>query len=192
MLRNACRWLVVAAIFACPLFSGVIYNSTDVPKTICDLCTVTSTLTVPGGSAITDVNVIIGSLLHTWDQDLELRLISPGAAVTVVLVLNRGASGDNFSNTTLDDSAATAIADGAAPFTGSFRPEQALSTLNGLSSGGQWTLWMNDKYSGDTGTLNSWSLDISTTTDGGVPEPGTALLAGLGLAAAALLRKMRG
>ena len=192
MLRTACRWLAAAAIFACPLFSGVIYNSTDVPKTIPDLSTVTSTLTVPGGSTITDVNVIIGSLTHTWDSDLELRLISPGAAFNVLLVLSRGGSGDNFTGTTLDDSAATAIADGSAPFTGSFRPEEALSALNGLSTGGVWTLWIQDQQEEDSGTLNSWSLDISTTTDGGVPEPGTALLAGLGLAAAALLRKMRG
>lgn len=63
--------------------------------------------------------------------------------------------------------------------------------LNGLSSGGEWTLWFQDQQGADSGTLNSWSLDISSTTEG-VPEPGASLLAGLGLAAAALLRKMRG
>jgi subtilisin-like proprotein convertase family protein len=191
MLRRACLWAAAMAIFACPLFPSVIYTSTDVPKGICDTCTVTSTLTVPGSSTITDVNVIIGSLTHTWDADLELRLISPGAALTLVLVNNRGSNGQNFTDTTLDDSAATAIVDGSAPFTGSFRPEDALSALNGLNGGGVWTLWIQDQAGADSGTLNSWALDISSTDE--VPEPGTSLLAGLGLFAAALLRrKMRG
>ena len=150
------------------------WNSTDVPRTILDNTTVTSTLPITGASALTDVNVRIGSLTHTFDGDLDIFLIAPDGT-RVELTTDNGSSGDNFTNTVFDDSAATAITSGTAPFTGSFRPEGSLATLNGKSGNGTWVLEVSDDASQDTGTLNSWSLIQTTqsacTTGAAAPPP---------------------
>ncbi len=126
---------------------------------ILDLTTVTSTITVAGFAGfIADVNVNI-NITHTWVSDLVVTLISP-AGVRVPLFAGVGGSGDNFVNTVLDDEAATPITAGVAPFTGSFRPSGSLALLDGVSANGIWTLEVADTAGGDTGTLNSWRLDI--------------------------------
>lgn len=72
-----------------------------------------------------------------------------------------GGTGNNFTNTTLDDDAATSITAGAAPFTGTFRPEGSLATFNGLNPNGTWALRITDDELILFGTLNSWSLTIT-------------------------------
>jgi hypothetical protein len=68
-----------------------------------------------------------------------------------------GGSGNNFTNTYLDDEAAASITSGAPPFTGIFRPVGSFSVVDGLSMTGVWTLEITDDAGGDTGTLlRSW------------------------------------
>ncbi len=160
------------------------YVSTDVPVTISDWAVITSTIDIPSLGAIqgiTDVNVTL-DISHTRDEDLEAYLISPqGTKVNLFIFV--GGIGDNFTNTTLDDSAATSIAVGSAPFTGTYRPEGSLADYIDESSIGTWTLTIIDTWSGNTGTLNSWSLDITGTESPALPA---SRLLGLALAAAAL------
>jgi len=59
-----------------------------------------------------------------------------------------------------------------------------LSSFNGLDANGDWTLYAADVSSGDTMTLNSWSISISE-----VPEPSAALLTAVGMLG--LLRRRR-
>jgi subtilisin-like proprotein convertase family protein len=79
----------------------------------------------------------------------------------IVLSSDNGGAGDNYTNTTFDDAAATAITAGTAPFTGSFRPEEPLATFIGEPVNGDWTLIYADDAGGDTGTLNAWSIELS-------------------------------
>ena len=74
---------------------------------------------------------------------------------------NVGGSGDNFTATTLDKSAATPITAGTAPFTGTFQPEGSLAAFNNLDAAGTWTLEIIDNARRETGTLISWSLAIA-------------------------------
>jgi len=159
------------------------YQSTDVPRTIPDMGTLKSTVTVPYGLAIQDVNVRL-SVTHTYDNDLAFWLVNPSGTLTVQLVSGVGGSGDNFTNTVFDDSAATAIGSGTAPFTGTYRPVGSLAQLNGTDAGGTWTLRVSDQVGGDAGSLTSWSLDF--VGDVTTPEPSTlaALASGLLLLAA--------
>ena len=147
------------------------YASTDVPQAVPPsgtFGTTTSVVTVPsGGGAITDVNVTIGELTHTYDADLDIYISHPDSTV-VELSTDNGGSGDNYLDTLFDDEAATPITAGSAPFTGSFRPEGLLSALDGKASGGTWTLTVIDDATFDSGTLTAWSLticsDVSPTT----------------------------
>lgn len=123
----------------------------------------TSKIFVPVGTframdTVTDVNVRI-NVAHMNDEDLDVTLVAPDGT-RVPLVDNRGGGGDDFRNTVFDDAAATAVAAGAAPFAGTFRPEQPLSGLNGGSVVGDWALEFYDQgfYHG---TLIDWSVTVT-------------------------------
>jgi subtilisin-like proprotein convertase family protein len=131
--------------------------ATDVPKAIPDPGTVLAALAVSNApGALLDVNVTL-SLTHTWDDDLDVFLVSP-AGTRVELFTDVGGSGNHFTDTVLDDEAAGAITAGSAPFTGSFRPEGILASLLGQGANGTWTLELSDDTGADAGTLVSWSL----------------------------------
>ena len=147
-------WAFRSAASACTT-----YTSSDVPKAIPDLGTVESTLSVPDSYSLTDVNVTIGSIVHTWDADLDITIVHPDATV-VELSTDNGSSGDNYTNTVFDDEAATAITAGTAPFSGSFRPEGLLSALDGKAANGTWRLRITDDLGGDTGMLHAWSVTL--------------------------------
>jgi subtilisin-like proprotein convertase family protein len=133
--------------------------STDVPKAIPDNDPngIVSNLPIGASGFVSDLNVTIGSLTHTFDGDLAIDLISP-AGTTVRLFNHHGGSGDNLANTVFDDEATTSISAGVAPFTGSFRPFQPLSAFDGQQVTGTWKLRIVDDAIADVGTLHSWSL----------------------------------
>lgn len=135
------------------------YPSTDTPKPLPDVSTTLSSIVVASAGLVSDVNVTI-NITHTFDGDLDIFLIGPNGT-RVELTTDNGSSGDNFVNTVFDDQATTSITAGVAPFTGSFKPEGLLSALNGISAAGTWTLEITDDAPIDTGTLNSWSLEIT-------------------------------
>ncbi len=117
------------------------------------------TANVPLSYVLTDVNVKV-NVTHTWDSDLVFTLTSP-QGTPVTLIDQQGAAGDNFIDTVLDDEADAAIADGTAPFTGSFRPDQSLSVLDGEDSQGVWNLNVADKYAQDLGSISGFELHLS-------------------------------
>ena len=135
--------------------------SANVPASIPDRAAVASTLSAGGlGGAITDVDVKI-DIVHPYDSDLVVFLTSPSGK-TVQLVSDAGGSGDNFANTVFDDEASAAVTSGAAPFTGRYRPQGALSDFDGSAPGGTWTLTVHDTGLYDVGTLRNWSLTLTT------------------------------
>ena len=147
-------------------------TSADVPKIIPDGSTgnpsrVTSALAVsdvPG--RVTKVTVTL-SINHARDSDLSVNLISPSGMRIPLFSNVGGASPLGFSNTVLDDAAATPIRNGTAPFTGTFHPLVALAGLIGENPNGTWQLEARDHFSGN---IQAWSLVIqyaetSTTTN---------------------------
>ena len=140
---------------------AAVYASADVPQAIPDEGQIESTLNVPDSVSIGDLNVTL-DIGHSRDQDLDVFLISPGGT-RVELMTDVGGGGDNFSGTTLDDEAATPITAGAAPFSGSFQPEGALSDLDGEEAQGDWTLEINDDKRNQTGTLIGWSIEVTSS-----------------------------
>lgn len=99
------------------------------------------------------------NVTHTYDADLVIDLVSP-AGTTIRLADGVGGGGEDFAGTVFDDAALIAIDEGAAPFTGMYRPFQALSTFAGEAANGTWTLRVGDAAWVDVGTLTSWSLTI--------------------------------
>lgn len=139
-------------------------SASDIPKAISDNSTSTSSLAVSAlGGTLTDVNVTI-NITHTFVQDLSITLVHPDGTRIDLCSLN-GGNGDNFTNTVFDQQASTSITSinsSNAPFTASYTPEGNLDSLNGKSANGTWTLEGVDGASGDTGSIDNWSLDLST------------------------------
>jgi len=123
---------------------------------------VTSTLlvdNVPG--VLADVDVTL-DIMHDFDSDLRVRLLAPDAT-SILLFEGTGGHLDGFVQTTLDDEAVTSIIDGAAPFTGAFRPMGTLGALDGKDPNGTWTLEITDDEPANEGTLRGWSLTVVTS-----------------------------
>ncbi len=142
--------------------AGGTFDSTDTPVAIPDPGTAMSVLNVGSGGVITDLNVSL-QFTHTFIADLDITLEHDGVAVDI---WSDNCGGDNNMDVLLDDSAAPPPADCPEPVVGTFAPDNPLSAFNGLSAGGVWTLTVVDDFGADVGTLDSWSLIITTTGSG--------------------------
>jgi len=152
----------------------------SVPLPIPDETTVTSKLTVSGFLGTVVSLAVNLRITHSLTNDLVVSLTSP-AGTTVKLIENAGGFGADFGTgkyvsdtdpslntvqyTVLDDSAVVRIADGFAPFVGSYRPKEALAAFEEQDPNGVWTLTVADTHPFDFGTLDHWSLAITSPAD---------------------------
>jgi subtilisin-like proprotein convertase family protein len=130
--------------------------------TISDNGVIVSTIEVADSFTIVDLNVEL-NITHTRDSDLRVVLVSPNG-ISIELFNSVGKNGDNFIGTVLDDQTTTLIGNGAAPFTGVFKPTGDLSVLENLvvPAGSTWKLEISDLKKRETGTLDSWSISVTT------------------------------
>jgi subtilisin-like proprotein convertase family protein len=143
---------------------------------------VSSTIQVdPTGppAMIRDLDVSISRITHGWVGDLTIQLTGPDGT-TVRLAEQPGGpdnGGDDFVGTVFDDEAAVNISSAAAPYSGSFRPQNdELSRFDGKDWRGNWTLRVRDLFEGDTGTLEGWGTSTRTAYCSDNPE--TTILSG--------------
>jgi subtilisin-like proprotein convertase family protein len=120
------------------------------------------------GDEIVDVDVTI-DIDHNETQVLTVDLVSP-IGTRITLFDSVGGTGDDFDNTVFDDEADVGIGDGTAPFTGSFRPQEALGAFDGESPNGAWRLEITDSFGTGENTLNNWSISFLTTASVGEPD----------------------
>ena len=105
---------------------------------------ISSVINVPDSGTVFGVTVGV-NISHTWIGDLTVKLVSP-AGSEFVLHNKEGGSADNLVKSwTLDN-------------------------FNGEVINGDWKLLVSDTASIDTGTLNSWNLNIRALTDA-QPDP---------------------
>ncbi|MBU3822841.1 proprotein convertase P-domain-containing protein [Flavobacteriaceae bacterium XHP0103] len=133
--------------------------------------TYNTTITVPDSYVLTDVNVTV-NISHTWNEDLDIYLISP-TGTTVELSTDNGGNGDNYNNVTFDDASTNTLPTGNTTLSGTYRPEGSLASFNGQNSNGDWTLRVTDDTNWDGGTINSITLNLCyTATISGYTGPG--------------------
>jgi len=117
-----------------------------------------------GDTYITDVNLIT-DIPHTFPGDIEMTLTSPAGTTVVITTDNGGGNDDVFAGTTWDDGAgaeATEFGYTNGVVATPLIPEGALGAFIGEDPNGMWTLTVDDDAGGDSGTLNSWTLEITT------------------------------
>jgi subtilisin-like proprotein convertase family protein len=137
--------------------------SQTTPKNIEDLNHLYDTIAIDHTGTLVDVNVSL-DITHTYCGDVEISLIGPDGT-EVDLSIGNGGSGNNFTGTIFDDDASTPISAGSAPFTGSYQPDQPLSTLSGKPINGNWVLHIYDNAMNDQGVLLDWCMDILYSGD---------------------------
>ncbi len=139
---------------------------------------VSDTINVSESGTIQDVNVNL-DIDHTWNGDLIVRLTHNGTTVVLVDRPGQGGSGFGFDNDgfdiTLDDKGAGGPIEDADSGGGtltsppSYTPQEALSSFDGMDKNGDWIIEVSDNADQDTGSLVTWSLDI--TNEGGGIDP---------------------
>ena len=150
---------------------GAIFTSTNIPIFIpTTVATVASTLNVPSGFNIGDVNVDI-NITHSYLSDITVTLTSPAGTVVTLIAASCGANKN--MNATFDDSGiavtcATSTGANTLAVSGVVIPAQPLSAFNGENSAGTWTLTVADGYDVDGGAINSWRLALCRSVALGV------------------------
>jgi subtilisin-like proprotein convertase family protein len=145
-----------------------------------------TTINVSGETGvITDLNVTLTGLSHTFPSDIDILLVSPNGK-GLVLLSDAGSLPVTNADLTFDDSAPNNVPSGSFT-TGTFKPTDSqggdirdtfpdpaplrnyhannapLSNFNGFNPNGDWTLYIVDDNSTNSGTLaGGWSLDITT------------------------------
>lgn len=157
-----------------------------------------ATINVSGLSGpVTDLNVTLTGLTHTFINDVGALLLGPGGQSVVLFDGVGGSTGVSSVTLVFDDQASQNLPSGAI-VSGTYKPTNLItsppdtfpppapglpygSTLagfNGTNPNGTWRLFINDFAPPDSGTLaGGFGLQI-TARD--VPEPGSLLLLGLG------------
>ncbi|TMM28767.1 T9SS type A sorting domain-containing protein [Polaribacter aestuariivivens] len=131
--------------------------STTIAATPGGAVTYNTNINVTDSFTISDVNVTI-DIDHTWNNDLDIFLISP-SGTRVELSTDNGGNGDNY-NATFDDASANILPTDNTTITGTFRPEGSLSDFNNEDANGNWVLEVTDDTNQDGGTINSVTLNI--------------------------------
>jgi len=155
------------------------YKRSAVKKTINDFQTTEDYLTInpPKNKgqvlSLIGVEVLIDTVLHTSDSDLEFTLSHNGISKT--LIAQAGGNGDNFIGTKLTDGAMDHISSGWAPFRGNYKPENPLSPFAGTDPTGTWTLSIYDGVAGNTGILQAWGLVLIYNSASGIEEGAVSL-----------------
>lgn len=146
---------------------NLIINSTNT--------TVSSDLTISTNSQnITNLEVIIDQLNHTWVGDLFITLTNTSTGTSVVLCRLSGAgiygsSGNDFIGTVFTDNSVTdinSITSSSVPHTGNYFPSNDgvrtyLNAFNGENINSTWRLTVTDTYPAlDNGVLVKWSIKV--------------------------------
>lgn len=123
-------------------------------------------LNVPDNVVISDINLSV-NISHARINDLYIGLVKPGSSSVDRVVYQQGCSTIIPANTpiitTFDDSG-VALACGGIGGGNTYKPLNSLDFFNGINSAGNWRLAVADVTVANSGTLNSFALNICSST----------------------------
>jgi subtilisin-like proprotein convertase family protein/phage pi2 protein 07 len=119
--------------------------------------TITSKIVFYENLPIADINVSL-NVEHSFLADLQISLISP--AGTTVVLISSSCNDSSDINAVFDDAAPEFVCAGSPAIIGTVAPLGSLSSFNGESILGEWTLEIKDNAPADGGRLNSFSMEV--------------------------------
>ncbi|MBE2198540.1 MAG: DUF4397 domain-containing protein, partial [Anaerolinea sp.] len=134
------------------------------------------------GAALTDVNVHLLDMNHTWPDDIDILLVGPQGE-NLIIMSDAGGSGDLVNvNLIFDDAAAGPLPDATQIASGTYQPsnyeagdtfpapapapsaETQLAVFNNTNPNGTWSLYVVDDTGGDSGQIaGGWCLELAAT-----------------------------
>ena len=143
-----------------------------------------ATITVPAGAPTpTHVSVTLTDFSHTWPADLDVVLVGPRGESTMLMSDVGGSTDAVNAELTFDDSGPPL----ASPITsGTYQPTNlvgagdvlpapapagpygaTLGVFTGVDPSGMWSLYVNDQFFGDTGSIaGGWTLTLTPAIGG--------------------------
>lgn len=184
---NACGSSTSTAYFFVTEAVNLVCNTT--PVTIPSSGAATpypSSISVSGyGNNLSDVNVHLLGLSHTWPDDIDMLLVGPQGQ-NLIIMSDVGGNIDLVDvNLILDDAAAGPMPDSGPITSGTYRPTNigagdtfpapapapssatTLATFNSTDPNGTWSLYIVDDASGDLGNMaGGWCLELAVAGGG--------------------------
>ena len=119
---------------------------------------------VPMTGQISSVSVF-NNVTHSYLSDVITDISSPTNPTTFVKAYNRfcGATNGTLNLKMVNSGSALNCTAGGATLQ-TVSSGESLTVFNGQNPQGNWTLRVYDQFTGDDGTLNSWSIEICTQT----------------------------
>jgi subtilisin-like proprotein convertase family protein len=147
------------------------------------------------GTNVTDVNLRLEGLSHTYPDDIDMLLVGPQGQ-NLIFMSDAGLSGDVVNvELIFDDSAGASLPDSGQITSGTYLPTNygagdtfpapapaasaatMLATFNSTNPNGTWSLYINDDVGGDSGSMTGWCMQIETAPVGPTPTATVAATA---------------
>ena len=104
---------------------------------------------------------VFNNITHAWLSDVVTDISSPQNPTTFVKALNRLCNINGTLNLKHVNGGATVNCGGGATLQ-TVASGESFSVFNGQNPQGTWTFRVYDQFTGDNGTLNSWSIEVCT------------------------------
>lgn len=115
----------------------------------------------PGAPNLTSLRITV-DVTHTYVGDLTFTLSKDGGTPISIYSPATNCTGDNMNISMFDAAAGTAntCANATPAVSGNIKPATLFGALNTVNPAGVWRLTAVDRANIDTGTINSWCIDL--------------------------------
>lgn len=110
---------------------------------------------------ITDVNVILTGMTHTFPADLRITVKAPDGRTVVLSNGNGGGANISGVRMLFNDEARTQLSNSRI-VSSAYQPDGSLATFDGGTANGRWSVRISDTASGDVGSLTGARIMITT------------------------------
>ena len=120
-----------------------------------------NSINVTDTGVVDKINVSV-DVSHNFISDLLIQVQDPLDA-EFVNVWSRNCGSNEDINVTFDDATIPIVC--ATPTMGTYAPNSELAKFNGVNLNGDWQIVLVDFFTDDEGTLNSWAIEVCSTTE---------------------------